>query len=285
MNLVLVYCIYLLEIHILVKREYRLINLEVNEGIANARQLALLEAKTKYMLFIDSDDLPHTTLVEKKYNLISSDDDIMAVSSWLNYIDMQGERLSGGLFIGYKTKEEFISLASNEKLIFLSIQTLFNRKITLNMGGFRLDGFPIEKPRYRDFCEDLDLWTRMSDLYKQGKYIITIPEVLYLYRKGNTGLSSNAVAMSLKMKFVKKNLKLRRAGYNEMSFIDFIKTVSEDELQQLKKDAKAGYFLRNGFFLLKEYKLAKGLYYVSKSILMNPKQFIQKIKANSGLIK
>ena len=100
------------------QREYRLINLEVNDGIANARHLALLEAKTKYILFIDSDDLPHTRLVEKEYKMISSDDDIIAVSSWLRYIDMQGNKLSGGFFLGAKSKEEFMSLASKEKLIF-----------------------------------------------------------------------------------------------------------------------------------------------------------------------
>lgn len=266
-------------------KQYKLLNLDVNEGIANARQVALNEAKTKYQLFIDSDDLPHTTLVEKEYKMISSDDDIMAVSSWSNFIDEQGEKLSGGIFIGAKNKEEFMSLASKEKLIFLPVQTLFNREIALSVGGYRLKGFPNEKPRYRDFCEDLDLWTRMSDLYKDGKYIITIPEVLYSYRKGNTGLSSNAVAMSLKMKFIKKNLKLRRAYHNELTFTDFMKTVSEIELLELEKNAKAGYYLRNGFFLLKEYKIIKGFYYISKSVFMNPKQFWQKIKANSGIFK
>ncbi len=265
--------------------EFRLLNLSLNKGIANARQIALNESKSKYILYIDSDDLPHTTLVEKEYKLISSNADIIAVSSWLKYIDMEGNKLSGGFFLGAKNKEEFISMASNEKLIFLPIQTIFNRQIALNVGGFQLHGFPEEKPRYRDFCEDLDLWTRMSDLYKEGKYIITIPEVLYSYRKGNTSLSSNAIAMTLRMKFVKKNLKLRRAGFDELTFIDFMKTVSECELQEMEKNAKASYYLRNGFFLLKEKRIIKGIYYVSRSVLMNPKQFFQKIKANSGYFK
>lgn len=263
-------------------RQYKLINLTENEGVANARQIALEQAKTKYLLFVDSDDLPDEKLVEKEYKVICSDAKIMAVSSWLSYIDMNGNSIRGGFYLGSKTKEEFMSIAKKEKLIFLPIQTLFNREIALKVGGFRLDGFPDSKPRYQDFCEDLDLWTRMSDLYENGYYIITIPESLYLYRKGNSGLSSNAVQMLLKMKFVKKNLKLRRAKLNEMIFLDFLKTVSEDELQEIEKNAKAGYYLRNGFFLLKENKISKGIYYVSKSILMNPKQFFQKIKANSG---
>ena len=266
-------------------RKFVLINFDENKGIANARQVALLTATTKYQVFIDADDLPHATLVEKEYNLISSNDSIIAVSSWSNFIDNKGSRIRGGIFMGANTKEEFMNLASNEKLIFLPVQTLFNREMALKVGGYRLEGFPMGKPRYQDFCEDLDLWTRMSDLYTEGKYIITMPEVLYSYRKGNSGLSSNAIAMSLKMKFVKKNLKLRRVNKNELTFIEFKKTVSNIELLELEKNAKAGYYLRNGFFLLKNHKISKGVFYICKSIFMNPAQFYQKVIANSGILK
>ena len=266
-------------------RKFVLINFDKNKGIANARQVALLTATTKYHVFIDADDLPHATLVEKEYKLISSNDSIIAVSSWSRFIDNKGSRIRGGIFMGANTKEEFMNLASNEKLIFLPVQTLFNREIALKVGGYRLDGFPEGKPRYQDFCEDLDLWTRMSDLYKEGKYILTIPEVLYSYRKGNEGISSNAIAMSLKMKFIKKNLKLRRANQNELTFIQFKNTVSENEMLELEKNAKAGYYLRNGFFLLKEYKISKGVFYICKSIFMNPIQFYQKVISNSGILK
>ncbi|MDC1505119.1 glycosyltransferase family 2 protein [Winogradskyella sp.] len=266
-------------------RHYDILTLVENEGIANARQVGLQEAKTKYLLFVDSDDLPHPTLIEKQFTKIISDEHIMAVSSWSQFIDLQGKRIRGGLFVGSVTKGEFLSLASKEKLVFLPVQTLFNRETALKVGGYRLDGFPLGNVRYRDFCEDLDLWTRMSDLYKEEKYIITIPEVLYSYRKSNTGLSSNAVSMSLKMKYVKQNLKLRRKDQKELTFSNFLKSVSEEELDDIRKSAKAGYYLRNGFFLLKEYKILKGIYYLLKAITMNPKQFYQKIKANSGILK
>jgi len=265
--------------------DYRLIRLEKNGGIAHARQVALEQAKTPYLLFVDADDLPHKTLVEKEYRLISSDKNIMGVSSWLEYIDVSGEKLPGGQFMGDKTKEEFMLRASRGKLIFLPIQTMFDRQAALDAGGFRLDGFPEGKPRYRDFCEDLDLWTRMSDLYAQGRYMVSIPEVLYSYRKGNTGLSSNTSVMILKIKYVKANLRLRRAGKSEFTFVDFYDSLSEKELKEIKKEAIAADELRNGVFYLKRGKIGKGVAHIVRSAYSRPGYIWQKIKKNSGLFK
>lgn len=61
---------------------------------------------------------------------------------------------------------------------------IYDRDAALSVGGYIIDGFPSGKPRYQDYCEDLDLWTRMSDLYIEGKAIVVIPETLCLYRKG-----------------------------------------------------------------------------------------------------
>ena len=49
-------------------RQYEIITLEKNGGIANARNFAISHATTKYFLFIDSDDLLEPTLIEKEYN-------------------------------------------------------------------------------------------------------------------------------------------------------------------------------------------------------------------------
>ena len=79
-----------------------------------------------------------------------------------------------------------------EKLIFMASTSIYNREIALLVGGHSIKGFPEGKPRYQDLCEDLDLWTRMSDLYKEKKAIIVLPEVLYQYRKGD-GMSMSSL--------------------------------------------------------------------------------------------
>ena len=120
------------------------------------------------MIYIDADDLAYPDLIEKEYKALLKDQNLIAVSSWLQYIDSQGKKMRGGLFIGDTTKEQFMKRAKAEKRIFLPIQTMFDREAAITVGGFSLEGYPEGKPRYRDYCEDLELWTRLSDLYKEG---------------------------------------------------------------------------------------------------------------------
>lgn len=90
-------------------RQYVLKLLNENQGIAYARNYALNVAVTKFMVFVDADDLPLPTLLEKEYALLTSDQDLMAVSSWSEFIDKQGCRIKGGLYIGETDKESFKS--------------------------------------------------------------------------------------------------------------------------------------------------------------------------------
>ncbi|MFR9567087.1 MAG: glycosyltransferase family 2 protein, partial [Rikenellaceae bacterium] len=134
---------------------HRVINLTHNQGIAYARERALEESRTRYVIFIDADDIPLSGLLEQEYRVISSDDNIIGVSSWYRFIDTDGRAMRGGLFTGPKSREAFELMARGEKLIFLPIYTMFDREAALRVGGFRLDGFPCGRPRHQDYCEDL----------------------------------------------------------------------------------------------------------------------------------
>ena len=161
---------------------------------------------------------------------------------------------------------------------------MFDRTAAIRVGGFSLDGYPDGKPRYRDFCEDLDLWTRLSDLYAEGKYIIVLPEVLYLYRKSE-GLSSSHFNMIIKMEYVKVNLRRRRRGVEEISFIDYYNSLSEIERARLQKDSHAADCLRNGVFYIREKKIIRGLVLLFECVWNHPSYIIDKVIANSGLFK
>ena len=54
-------------------RQHEIVTLEKNGGIAKARNFAIAHADTEYFLFIDSDDLLESTLVEKEYSTITQD--------------------------------------------------------------------------------------------------------------------------------------------------------------------------------------------------------------------
>ncbi len=265
--------------------EYTIIKLNKNNGIAHARQVALEKSNTKYIIFIDSDDLIHEELLEKQYKIISQDFNIIGVNTWLNYINEASKPIKGGFYLGSKTKDDFISKARKGKLIFMPIQCLFDRQAAIRVGGFRQIGFPEGKPRYQDFCEDLDLWTRMSDLYVEGKYMITIPEVLYSYRKTGLGLSSNRLLMMLKMKFVKINLKRRRRGDGEISFNEFLNSYTKQDMLNLEKEAEVATLLGNGAFLFNSGRILEGMKLVLLSFIKDPSYLWQKILANTRLFK
>ena len=256
-------------------RQYKLVNLPVNGGLSAGRRYVEEHASTQYIMFVDADDCPYPTLVEKLYKKISSDKDLMAVGCHLEYMDIKG-----GIYLGETTKEEFYEKAAKEKLIFMQPTAVYDREVAMSVGGHNVTGFPSGKPRYQDLCEDLDLWTRMSDLYTQGKAIIVVPEVLCRYRKHESAMSADSIGMILRMRHIKKNLKLRRRGEKELTFIEFRDSLSPQEINKLEKDAKAANDLRQSYYALKKGRLITFFGKLTSSIYNNPSYFIDKIRHN-----
>ena len=265
-------------------RQYEMVNLPENRGLAFGRRYVEEHADTEYLLFVDADDCPLPLFVEKLYNKISSDSQLMAVGCYLEYMNLDGKKTKGGIFIGETSKNGFYQKALKEKLIFMASTSIYNREVALSVGGHNIYGFPEGKPRYQDLCEDLDLWTRMSDLYVDGKAIVVIPEVLYKYRKGD-GISTGAYGMLLRMRHIKTNLKRRRSGENELSFIDFQNSLSEKEITSLKKEATAVNSFRNAYYYLKKGNFLLFIKNIFISIYNNPKYMMDKIKHNLLRIK
>jgi hypothetical protein len=199
-------------------------------------------------------------------------------------MDAKGTDMRGGLFVGDTTKEDFMKRAAAAKRIFLPIQVLFDREAAIRVGGFTLDGFLEGKPRYRDFSEDMDLWTRMSDLYAEGKYMLVLPEVLYRYRKAD-GLSSNHFNMIIKMEYVKVNLRRRRAGKSELTFMEYLESLPEEQINRLRRDSECADCMKNGAFYMMDGNFLKGITLIVKSICMSPTYFMDKLKHNILRIK
>jgi len=265
-------------------RQYELVSFEKNQGIGYARHFAERYATTPYMMFLDADDILKPRAIETMYKKIISDNDLMAVGCYLEYINEKSKKIGGGLFLGETTKEGFYEKAKNKKLIFMQPTAIYDRELALSVGGYAINGYPEGKPRYQDYCEDLDLWTRMSDLYTKGKAIIVIPKVLCCYRKGN-GLSSSSFNMILKMRYTKTNLLRRRNGEKELTFIEFYNRLSPQELKGYQHDAKAADALRNGIFYLKRKNMVKAIGLILQSIWYKPSYLFDKLKHNSGLKK
>lgn len=260
-------------------RQHEIISFDTNQGIGYARHFAERYAQTPYMMFLDADDILKPCAVETMYRKITSDPDLMAVGCYLEYIDERGKKIGGGLFLGDTTKEAFYEKAKKQKLIFMQPTAIYDRKLALSVGGYNVEGFPKGKPRYQDYCEDLDLWTRMSDLYKYGKAIVVVPKVLCSYRKGG-GLSSSTFHMILKMRYTKTNLLRRRKGEPELTFNEFYGHLSPKELKGFQRDAKAAESLRNAVFYLKRGKLIKAIGLAILSVAYRPRYVLEKLKYN-----
>lgn len=261
-------------------RQYELVNLLKNGGLCAGRRYVEEYATTRYILFVDADDCPYPTLVEKLYGKITSDDDLIAVGCHLEYIDSNGKKMKGGIFLGETTKNGFYEKAANEKLIFMQPTAIYDRETALQVGGHNITDFPEGKPRYQDLCEDLDLWTRMSDLYKEKKAIVVVPEILCRYRKHEQALSANSFGMILRMRHIKTNLKRRRRGERELSFMEFRETMSEEELKKLEKEAQAANSLRNAYYYLKKGNVILFVRDLCISIYNNPAYIVDKVKHN-----
>lgn len=263
-------------------RQHEIISFDENKGIGYARYFAERHTNTRYMMFLDSDDILYPRAIETMYNKIISDNDLMAVGCYLEYIDTKGSKIGGGLFLGETTKQGFYEKAKACKRIFMQPTAIYDREIALSVGGYNIEGFPDGKPCYQDYCEDLDLWTRMSDLYVKGKAIVVVPEVLAQYRK-HGGMSSGTLPMILKMRYVKTNLLRRRTGMPELTFTDFYTTMSDKERVRLQRDANAAENLRNGVLFLRRKHWFKGCCLITKSICSRPLYAWDKICHNIKL--
>lgn len=260
-------------------RQYELVNFSENQGLCAGRRYVEENTITKYLMFLDADDRFYPTLIEKVYSKIISDEDLMVVGYYMEYINLKSKKIKGGVFLGDKTKDGFYERAQKGKLMFLASTSMYDRELALRVGGHNMEGFPDGKPRYRDYCEDLDLWTRMSDLYVEGKAIVVIPEILYQYRKGD-GMSINSFNMILRMRHIKTNVRRRRRGERDLTFIEFRESLSEKELKALKCDAVAADALRNAVFYLHRGNVVMCAWLVMKSIWYRPGYFLDKIRNN-----
>ena len=260
-----------------------IIHFEENKGTAYARNFALQHVTTPLMMFFDGDDVAKPDLIEKLYNKINENENYIAVSCYSKYIDTNSNKISGGQFIGPLSDEEFLERAKNGKLIFMLPPTLFKREFAIKAGGYRVKGFPNEKIRYQDLAEDLDLWSRMSDFYTSGKIMLTIPEVLFYYRKNTASLSaskSSLMAMQNKIRYIKHNLKRRRCGKEDLDFVDYLQSLNKfDKLKNYLKDSSAFYYRSAGFSYVKKSYIFF-IYYLTLSIFLNPLYIIEKYKSN-----
>lgn len=133
---------------------------QVNKGLASARNTGIMNATGTWILPLDADDILLHNCVEKIMETIANTNaDIIGLS-------FQEFGLSyRQVILGNPTLEEFKT--ANR----IGYCSAIRKSALLEVGGYN--------PKMVWGAEDLDLW---FDLLKRGKKLITIPEIVWMYR-------------------------------------------------------------------------------------------------------
>lgn len=153
-------------------KRIKYIKLKQNSGADVARNIAIEEAKGKYMAFLDSDDLWQPDKLEKQIKFMEQNNYNITATDY-EQIDEEGRILNR--IIKAKEKVDYNSMLLSNSVGNSTI--MYNVE---NIGKFKV---PNIKKR-----NDYALWLQML---KKEKYIYGIPEILMQYRVRSNSISRN----------------------------------------------------------------------------------------------
>lgn len=133
---------------------------QVNKGLASARNTGIMNAKGDYIQFLDADDiLKENALARISQEILQTNADVVA-PSFKEFGKSDREVILGGFTMD--------DLKTSNRLGYFST---IRKAALLEIGGYN--------PKMKWGWEDWDLW---FDLFKRGKSIAVIQEVLMMYR-------------------------------------------------------------------------------------------------------
>lgn len=134
---------------------------QVNKGLASARNTGIMNANGQYILPLDADDMLLDNCLEKVSDVIFETKADIIAPSFKEF----GLRNTSIVLMPSPTLEDF---KTGNRIGYCSA---IKRSVLLEVGGY--------SPRMIWGYEDYHLW---FDLLSRGKKLVTIPEVVWLYR-------------------------------------------------------------------------------------------------------
>lgn len=134
---------------------------QTNKGLASARNTGIMNSKADYILFLDADDILLDGCTEKIIDTFAKTGADVVSPSFKTF----GTSSDEIVLMPNPTLEDFRT--GNR----VGTCSAVKRSVLLEVGGY--------SPRMVEGYEDLHLWV---NLLAKGKKIVTIPEVLWLYR-------------------------------------------------------------------------------------------------------
>lgn len=135
---------------------------QVNKGLASARNTILMNCETEWIIFLDSDDIILPNAVERILEVIRQNPNADIIAPSFKEFGLSDREV---ILMGSPTIEDF------KEANRIGYCAAIRRSVLLEVGGYN--------PKMKWGAEDYDLW---FDLLKRGKKLVTIPEVLWMYR-------------------------------------------------------------------------------------------------------
>lgn len=178
---------------VLRKLSARISNLQIinteNRGVANARNLGTAAAESRYVAYLDADDLWHPTKVAKQVEALKRHGDNPEWAACYTYsrmIDSDDKIIGSGRHI--KTRGSFFASHLLVNHVGNGSNLLVRRDVALAVGGFDAS----YAARGSGGCEDKDFQFRLLANHR----VELVPEYLTGYRKHDKAMSRNIIAMS-----------------------------------------------------------------------------------------
>lgn len=161
---------------------------QVNKGLASARNTGIMNVTTDWILPLDADDMLLSNCVERMEQVIKDTNaDIIAPS--FKTFGTSNEQI---ILMDDPNIEDF---KTGNRIPYCSA---VRKTALLEVGGY--------SPRMAEGWEDYHLW---FNLLTRGKKIVTIPDVLWLYRTKEQSMWKDSVAHSDKLwAQIKKDFKI-----------------------------------------------------------------------------
>ena len=162
----------------------KVIHLEKNLGVNNARNIAVESAKGKYILPLDSDDYIDKNYIEKAVVIMEGDKRVGLVYPNVKLVGLENR-------IWQLPKYKFPEIIVNNTIVNSS---MYKRSDWQSVKG--------DKKNMKYCWEDYDFWLSLIEL---GVKVVNIPEVMLYYRIRNESISS-ASNDKEKMKYTRLQL-------------------------------------------------------------------------------
>lgn len=152
---------------------------QVNKGLASARNTGIMNAQGRYCLMLDADDVLLPNALQRITEVIKQNPDTDIIAPSFREFGLGNREV---ILMDNPTIEDF------KKGNRLGYCAAIKRSALLEVGGY--------SPKMVEGYEDIHLWV---NLLTRGKKIITIPEVLWMYRIKSQSMYTKAIQYHKKL--------------------------------------------------------------------------------------